>query len=426
MKWLKLVIVGAFAYTALASGAITLEECRVLAVRNYPLLERYDFIEATKQYTLDNLSKGYFPQITFSGQATLQSDVTTLPSVLKNIAAANGFSIGNLNRDQYRIGLDVNQIVYDGGSIRAAQKVARAESETQAKEIDVQMYALRGRVDDLYFGILLLDENLRLNEELQVTLADNCRKLESMFDGGIAMESDIDIVRAEILDANRQKIELESAREAYVTMLEIFIGQKLGGCLTMPEVVEPTSNFNMRPELSLYDARIRNHNARMEQINAGLRPTLHLFAQGYYGYPGYNMFEDMVDHRWSLNGIVGLKVTWNIGNFYTCKNNRRKIDIAVHETENAREVFLFNNKLQTVEERAAIERYRRLMSDDEKIIALRYSVRKTAEAKLEHGIIDVNELLQEITRENRARIEYSTHRIQMTKSIYELKNTLNQ
>lgn len=176
----------------------------------------------------------------------------------------------------------------------------------------------------------------------------------------------------------------------------------------------------------MFNAQISQNTAQRKLLNSGIRPKLSLFAQGYYGYPGYDMFNDMFDHDFTLNGMVGVRFSWNISKLYTHKNDRLKIDVAKRQIENAREVFLFNNSLQSVQETVAIDKYRKVITEDNEIISLRTSVRQAAEAKLEHGVIDVNNLLQEIIRENQARTEQSSHEIEMLKHIYELKHTINQ
>lgn len=411
--------------TTRAQG-LRLDECQRRAQENYPLLKKYGLIRQTTDFTVSNLSKGYLPQLSLGGQASYQSDVMALPGALQEMLASGGYDMKGLKKDQYKVSLDLSQVIYDGGNIRAGKAVARAEGEADSRRTDVDMYALRDRVNNLFFGILLAEDKLRLNENLQTLLSDNCRKIEAMLTGGTAMQSEVDAMRAEYLNARQQHTELESARDRYSAMLAIFIGREIDMPLVKPEATEPIYIKVMRPELRLFDAQLDVTEARRKQIDAGLHPTVSLFAQGYYGYPGYNMFNDMFGHDWTLNGIVGVRLSWNIGKLYTHKNDRRKLDVARSEIENAREVFLFNNSLQSTEERAAIGRYRRMLEEDGAIIALRVSVRKAAEAKLEHGIIDVNDLLQEIIRENRARIDHSTHEIEMLKSIHELRNTLNQ
>lgn len=409
-----------------SAAQTSLDECRRLARENYPLLKKYDLIRRSTDYTVSNIGKGYLPQLAFGGQATLQSDVMTLPGMLKDIMKNNGYDVRGLRKDQYRVALDLSQTLYDGGNIKAGKEVARREGEALDRSTDVDMYALQSRVDNLFFGILLSDNKLRLNEDLQTLLADNCRKLETMLKGGVAMQCDVDAVKAEYLNAQQQHTLIMSAMDSYVAMLSIFTGTKIELPLLMPKPAMPVSYDVARPELRLFDAQISTARARIGQVNAGLRPSVSLFAQGWYGYPGYDMYNDMFNRNFTLNGMIGVRMSWNIGCFYTQKNDKRKLANTINEIENAREVFLFNSSMQATEERMAVEHYRKVMAEDGEIIRLRTSVRMAAEAKLEHGIIDVNDLLQEITREHRARIDASTHEIELLKSIYELKNTLNQ
>lgn len=407
-----------------ANAQTTLSDCQKWAAENYPLLKRYELLQATTDYTVANINKGWLPQLSAGAQATLQSDVMSLPDGLTGIMSQAGYNVKGLKKDQYKVAIDVSQTIYDGGNIKAAKQAARAEGEAKARQNDVDMYAVRDRVNNLFFGILLVDDKLKINSDLQALLLDNCRKLEAMVKGGTATQADLDAVKAEYLNASQQHVELSSAKNSYVKMLEIFAGRQIDQQLVRPEAKEPDNISTQRPELSLFDAQSRQLNARSAQIDATIRPRLSLFAQGYYGYPGYNMFEDMFSRDWSLNGMVGVRMSWNISSLYTHKSEKRKITTAANEIENAREVFLFNNRMQTTQERLAVERYRKIMTDDDEIIRLRTSVRKAAEAKLTHGIIDVNGLLQEITRENKARTQQSVHEIEMLKAIYELKDKL--
>jgi outer membrane protein TolC len=180
-----------------------------------------------------------------------------------------------------------------------------------------------------------------------------------------------------------------------------------------------------RPELRALDAQIGLLNAQEKALNAALMPKLGVFAQGYYGYPGLNMFEDMMSHKWSLNGIIGARLTWNIGALYTRKNDKAKLQLQRDLTESNREVFLFNNRMEQLQQSEEISRYKQLMNDDAEIISLRAAVRKAAESKLSHGIIDVNDLLREINQENAARVQQSIHEIEMLKEIYDNKITTN-
>lgn len=403
---------------------VTLDECQRLAQENYPLIKQYDLIRQTTDYNVSNIAKGWLPQISAMAQATYQSDVMTLPAPLQTMLGQQGYDVKGLRKDQYRIGIDLNQTVYDGGLISGQKSVARLEGEVQTVQTATDLYAIRQRVNDIYFGILLLDEKIQLNKDLQTLLQSNLDKLNSMLSNGIAMQSDVNTVMAEKLKAKQQATELASSRKSLVDMLSVFIGKKVAD-LAMPEdVIVPTTENN-RPELRLFDTQIELADAQKNLLNARVRPKLSLFAQGYYGYPGYDQFDAMFNRNWKLNGMVGIRLSWNIGAFYTRKNDRAKLNTRRGSVEAARETFLFNNHLTEIQQSDGIAKYRQMIKDDQEIVALRSDVRQSAESRLEHGIIDTNNLLQEITRENQSRIDLSTHTILMLKESYDLKYTTN-
>lgn len=430
MKSIKTIclLMGMASMPVVASAQLTLDECQQLAWDNYPLLKQYNLIKQTAGYSIQNINRGYLPQLSLSGQASYQSDVANLPDVLSNMLESNGYDYKGLKKDQYKVALDLNQVIWDGGNLEAQKKVTRMEESVQTAQTDVEMYALRERVNELFFGILLIEDKIRLNEDLQHLLLDNCRKLENRLAHGTAMKADVEVMKAEYLKARQTMTSLTSMKKSYQKMLAIFIRKEPAAIanLQKPAATMPATYDNRRPELDLYNAQIMQTEAQKKLLNAALRPKLSLFAQGYYGYPGMDMFNDMFDHDWSLNGMAGIRLTWNISQLYTHRNDKRKLDLKRQQIETAQETFLFNNVLQSTQETEAIDQYLQMMKEDKEIVALRTSVRQAAESKLEHGVIDVNDLLQEITRENEARINHSSHEVEMLKSIYELKNTINQ
>lgn len=403
---------------------VTLDECQQLAEENYPLIKQYDLIRQTTDYTVSNIGKGWLPQISAMAQATYQSDVMTLPDVLQRMLGQQGLQAKGISKDQYLVGVDINQTVYDGGLISGQKDVARLEGEVQSAQTATDLYAVRKRINDLYFGILLLDEKIQLNKDLQTLLQSNLNKLNSMLAHGVAMKSDVNTVKAEKLKAEQQATELASSRKSMTDMLSVFIGREVAN-LGMPQDVVVNTQDNKRPELQLFDSQIKLADAQEKLLNARLLPRLSVFAQGYYGYPGYNQFEAMFNRTWKLNGIVGVRLSWNIGALYTRKNDCAKLSTRRGLVESARETFLFNNRLLEIQQSDGIAKYRQLIVDDKEIVSLRSDVRRAAESKLEHGIIDTNNLLQEITRENQSRIDLSTHTILMLKESYDLKYTTN-
>ena len=405
----------------------TLDECQQAAEKNYPLIQQYGLIEKTTQLTVANIQKGWLPQVSASAQATYQSDVTAWPDEMKTMMSGMGVSMKGLKKDQYRVGIDVQQTIYDGGVIGSQKRIAREQGKVQAAQTEVNIYQVRKRVNEMYFGLLMLEEQMVLNRDLQQLLASNERKLESMTKQGTAAESDLLSVRAERLKAEQDATELASQRQMLLRMLSAFCGIEVNN-IQKPQVKADGRSMtteNLRPELKALDAQIGVLNAQEKALNAALMPKVGLFAQGYYGYPGLNMFEDMMRRRWSLNGIIGARVTWNIGALYTRKNDKAKLQLQRDMTETSREVFLFNNNLEQMQQHETIERYQKLMAQDGEIVSLRQSVRKAAESKLSHGIIDVSDLLREINQENAACVGRTIHEIEMLKEIYDNQYTTN-
>jgi len=443
MNMKKSILIFAFTAVSLSALGQTLEECWRAAEQNYPLIRQYGLIEKTTALTLANMRKAWLPQVSAQAQATYQSDVTAWPDEMKAMMTGMGIDMKGLKKAQYRVGIDVQQTIYDGGAISSQRSIAREQGNVQSAQVEVSLYAVRRRVNEMYFSLLMLEEQMLLNRDLQELLAGNERKLQAMVKGGTAAESDWQSVRAERLNVVQQSTSLESQKRMLTAMLSTFCGievKEVQGseelrmkseefAAAMPTAAD-SSLFTLhssltRPEMRLFDAQLRLADAQERGLDAALRPRLGVFAQGYYGYPGLNMFEDMMHHQWSLNGIVGARLSWNVGALYTRKNDKAKLQLQREVTESNREVFLFNNRIEQIRQQEEIARYRKLMADDEEIITLRSAVRKAAESKLAHGIIDVNDLVREINQENAARVQQSMHEIEMLKEIYDNKFTTN-
>lgn len=407
----------------LSVTAQTLDECQRAAESNYPLIAQHDLIAATTDLTVANIQKGWLPQLTATAQATYQSAVPAWPDEMTGMLRQMGVDMKGLAKDQYRVGLDLQQTVFDGGAISAQKRVAREQGAVQQAQLDVDLYHVRQRVNEMYFGLLLLDDQITLNRDLQEQFAASEKKLTSMVKHGTAAQCDLNNVTAERLNVVQQMTTLESQRRVLASMLGTFCGIDVSH-VTKPSVTDAAVGNN-RPELRLIDSQLRLADAQDRALNASLLPRLGVFAQGYYGYPGYNMFKDMMGRDWSWNGMVGARLTWNIGALYTHHNDKAKVQLQREIAQNQREVFLFNNRLEQLQQTEAIDRYRSLMAQDDEIIALRQQVRKAAESKLSHGIIDVNDLLRDINSENAARVQQSIHEIEMLKQMYDLKYTTN-
>ena len=412
----------------LSAGAqVTLDECRRLAREHYPEIRQYDLVRRTEEYTLSNARRAWLSQLSLAAQATWQTEVPSFPNALAGMLVQQGIDMPGMNKDQYKAALELNQTLWDGGKSEADKRIARAEAAEQARSADVDLYALQGRVDNLFFGILLLDERIAQTRLTLDLLRSNLEKIRALQRNGVAMQSDADAVEAELLTVNQQLTQVTASRDSYRRMLEIFTGRPLGGeQLERPDASEPRSMESSRPELALFDATADKLTAQERLVKAATRPHFGLFAQGYYGYPGMDYFQSMMSPDWSWNAMAGVKMSWNFGAYYTRKNSLAKLRTAKEQVEVQREIFLFNTRLQTAEESGDIARLRKALADDDRIVALRRSVREAAESKLRNGVIDTDDLLRKITDEAAAATARSAREIELLKTIYELKHTINR
>ena len=425
MNMKKIMISLALIILSSGSWAQTLEECQQAAEKNYPLIKQYGLIAKTTQLTVKNIQKGWLPQVTASAQATYQSAVTAWPESMQSIYQQMGLNMKGLRKDQYKIGVDLQQTIYDGGAISCQRNIAQQEGKVEEAQTETNLYQVRRRVNEMYFSLLLLNEQIQLNEDVKALLQSSEKKLSAMVKGGTAAASDLDNVRAERLSVEQQNENLKQQKLMLQRMLSVFCGLEVNDT-QKPAPIQIASSVNNRPEMRLYNSQLELTEAKEKALDTQLRPKLGLFAQGFYGYPGLNMFEDMMNRKWSLNGIVGIKLSWNVSAFYTHKNDKARLSTQREMIENAREVFLFNNKLEEIQQNENINRYQTMMKSDDEIIVLRTNVRKAAESKLTHGIIDVISLLREINNENAAKTQQSIHEIDMLKEMYNLKYTNNE
>lgn len=421
----KLLLLSVLAVLFPAVRAQSLEECRQAAEHNYPIIRQYDLIARTTELTVRNIQKAWFPQISVTAQGSYQNKVTAWPENLQGLFAQMGLQLQGLSRDQYKVGIDVRQTLFDGGTIGSRREIARGEGAVQAAQTEVDLYKIGQRVHEMYFALLLLDEQLRLNADANALLRSNEQQLAAMLKSGTASAGDFENVKAERLSAEQQQTELLSQRQTLQRLLSLFCGIPVDS-IRRPPVPNLPSGENKRPELRLFDRRLQLTDAQEKALDAQLLPQLGFFAQGYYGNPGLNLFEDMMKRRWSWNGIAGLKLTWNLSALYTHRNEKSKLRVQRELIENARQQFLFNNQLDETQQSENVRRFRAIAQRDGEIIALRTAVRKAAESKLAHGIIDVNGLLREINKENAAKTQQAIHEIDMLKAMYDQKFSHNE
>lgn len=411
----------------LATAGLTIEQCVEKACDNYPMVKKYDLLASTLDIELSDINKGWLPRIGVYGQVTAQNVVPSFPESLSGVLQQMGKPMKGLGKLQYKAGVDVSQTIWDGGVSHAQRELRRAGTAAEQSGLDVEMYAVRQRVENLYFAILLTEEQIAQNRNTMTLLDATLERLKAMLRNGTAMQSDVDMIEAQSLTVAQGIAQAESALNGYRTVLELFIGESLQVVeLIRPDSVMPSELQSDRPEIRLFDTRIVAADASRRLADTALMPKVGLFAQAYYGYPGFDYFKSMINRDLSFNIMAGVKVSWNIDSFYTKRNvsRRNRLDIAGIMAE--KETFLFNSDMQVASQLEKIRGIRDVMKDDSRIMALRANVRKSAESQLENGIIDTTALLTKITDENQAALTARYHEIQLVQEIYNLKYILNR
>ena len=398
----------------IAVHALSLNEARSMARDNYPAIRQYRMIEQSRDFTLDNVMKGWLPQVSISAGAYGFTDILKSDKKMEQAGM-------DMNNFMANASVMIKQSLYDGGQIAARKKVVWAESQVQKQQLDVSMYAINEQVDQLFFSILLLDEQLEQNALLQKDLATSEQTIRSMMAGGIANQTDLDAILVERLKAEQQNESLLASRQSYLRMLGVFVGKDLAAAaetLEKPAQGYVRANVN-RPELKYYASQNLLLDAQRKQLNTQLRPTVGIFGMGMV----HSKMSDMLNNGMM---VAGVSVSWNIGALYTRKNDIRKIEVQRQINDSQREVFLFNNRLQNEEANGAIASLKRQIEKDEEIVRLRENIRGKSDRKVELGTKSVNELVSDINAVSLARAQKAMHEIQLLKEIYRQKNINNE
>lgn len=392
---------------------LTLQQCYELVNANYPLLQRVDIVEKTKEYTLRNAALSYAPQLSFSAKATYQSETVSFPFEIP----LPGVEMPTFSKDQYGLTADLSQTIWDGGAMRAHREIARQKASVDQDQIARDMYPLRERVNQLYFGILLQQKMLVQNELHTIDIQNNMDKITSMLDNGSASLSDLQTIRAELLTLQQQRVELIRSQKALMDMLSFMIQKRVTAAdeLIYPEEPKlvPDNKIN-RPELRLFESQKRAIESQKQLLLSGWMPRFSLFFQGGYGRPSLNLFND----DFAPYFITGLRFSWSLSNLYTWSNSKKinKLDQTAVDVQ--RQLFVYNTELDLTKQQQEILKYDELLRSDQELIGLRRDIKQAAESKLTHGMISINDLIKEINAESRARIQYSIHQINRLSALY--------
>lgn len=399
--------------SAQSLNRLNLSESYELARTNYPAIKKLDLLTQSAEFDIQNANKRYLPQVSFSGQATYQSQTVSFGDALGSMPA--GIQLPSISKDQYKIQGDVSQLLYDGGNIKNQKEIIKANNALQIQNVEANLYAIKQRINTLYFSILLIDAQLKQNEINKSSLQTQVQKTEAALKYGVAYRSNLDELKAEVVNIDMASTEYRSNRTAYLKMLALFIGKELPETVQLDqpdgELLSPEIN---RPELKTFDLQKTIYDAQEKQLKSEYLPTVSAFFQGAYGRPTLNIIENKFGPWY----VTGIRFSWNLGSLYTLSNRKSILNLNRQTAEADKETFLLNTKIDLTQQDEQIRKYTELLVLDEQVIALRSAVKKSAEAQLDNGVITIHEYIQKVNAENLAIQTKILHEIQLLQAKY--------
>lgn len=393
---------------------LSIEQCYQLARQNFPLIKQSALIDQAKEYNISNASKGFLPQFNIAGQATYQSEVTKVPINLPNV------HITELSKDQYKLYGELNQSLTDGLIIKQQKELIKANAASETEKVEVELYKLKERINQIYFGILLMDAQIQQTQLIKKDIAQTRKKTEAALNNGVAIRSGQEQLQAEELKLDQKITELNAARKSYLEMLGVFINQSLNDNVKLKIPIEQTvSNTINRPEIRMYESQKRSFEIQNKLTLAKNLPRLSLFFQGGYGRPALNM----LSNDFKTYYIGGARLNWNISGFYTYNKDKKIQSVNQSLLDVQKEIFLFNTNLNLKQQNNEIEKLKTLLKTDDEIIHLREKVQNTASAQLENGTITTTDYLAQVNATDQARQNYTLHQIQWLLAQYNYQTT---
>lgn len=413
--WLKIMIL--VIPLPVLSQSLTIDQAYTKARNNYPLIKQKDLIRQTAGLNINNLNKGFLPQVSINGQASYQSDVTKVD------ISVPGISINAPEKDQYKITADVNQLVYDGGLTKQQKTLQDLNANISDQQVEVELYKLKDRINQLYLSILLLDEQIKQVDLVKADIQTGIKKVEAQVQNGVAFRSNLNILKAEMIKNDQRIIELKSGKKALLETLGLFMGEEISDNIKLmtPETTVPQLNI-MRPELTLFDNQTAALHQQNKLITARNLPKTSLFVQGGYGRPGLNLLKNEFD----LFYIGGVRLNWSLGGLYTSKNDKRLVKLNQDIINTQKEAFLLNTNTEVKKQQNEIQKLNELISTDNEIIDLRKTVTDASKAQLENGVITSSDYLREVNAEDQSRQARILHQVQLIQAKINFKTIVGQ
>ena len=356
-----------------------------------------------------------------NGQIHYQSDVTKTPFQNANIPGLE--PIPTVSKDWYKISLDVNQVIYDGNITGRQKNLEEINLEIDQQNIDIELYKLKDRINQIYFNVLLLRENIKIIELHNNILTAKLKDVESGIQNGIILASNADILKAEIIQIEQSLAELNISIQTSIDILNEFTAMELSAEteFEMPDIsIDINSYLNNRPEYNLFTLQQNKLEASKKVLGSKLLPRLSAFGQAGYGRPGYGMLSNQFEDFY----MIGARLHWNIWDWNQSGNERDILDFQSKIIDTQKETFDKNIRINLQNKIAEIRKIEEMISRDLQIIELREKISKSTSSQLDNGVITSTEYLTEINAESKSKLNLQAHKIQMVKAKLDYKATI--
>ena len=392
---------------------LTIQACQDSALKNYPLIRQFDLIEKSKELTLSNANKNYLPQL----------DITLIGGIIEGMPS---FSLpGAESSSSTEVNLismvQLNQVLWDGGMTKASKGIIEAGTEIEKADLEVNLYQLKERINNLYFGVLLIDEQIAQLDLLQETLILNQKRIQNAIKNGTAYKSDEDELKVELINTAQKKAELEYNKYAYIRVLSTMIGEeiKTDAIFTRPEFSTSLNELSVnRPEMMKFNSQRSLIESQAKLNKATLIPKFGLMGFGVFITPGV----DFGTSELTSIFVGGLSLSWQLGPLYKNANKKKLTEISLQRIQNQEETFLFNTGLELQQTNMELEKYRKLLEHDRQLLALKSSIKEAYMVKYENGIATMTDVLQRINDESVAKQTMIMHEIQYLMKAYQYLN----
>lgn len=391
--------------TIVAQQTLTLDECFEMVTKNYPLAKQYNLLHDQANLDIAAINRDKLPKLDINAQATYQSDVTSLPIQIPNT------NVEPPNNDQYRATLDISQSIYNGGLVDASVKVKEATAKVDQQEVEINLYGLKNKVNQLYLSVLLLQENKALLGAKERQLQTRINEVKAAVKYGTLLPSSANALEVELLKIKQNYSELNYSKSNLIQRLSLLIGRELNidVALQQPEVIITPPKEADRPELVLFELQKEQIDFSTELLTKTNSPKISGFAQGGYGNPGLNM----LDNSFKTYYMAGLRLNWNIFDWNKTKTEKLSLQINKEIINTQKETFELNNNLELVDLQTEIDKLQELIVFDETIISLHENMVKTADSQLKNGVISSSAFISEFTDLFEAKSNLNLHKTQL-------------